>query len=73
MRTRKNPAKTITIFTLPAAAIAAALALSACGSSGATAATPSLAPRHAAPRAASRDTGRTRRPATHRTRDRSPD
>jgi predicted lipoprotein with Yx(FWY)xxD motif len=58
MRTRENQAKTINKFTLSAAATAAVLALSACGSSGANATTPSLPPPHVAPSTASHDTGR---------------
>ena len=56
MRAMENQAKTISKFTFSAAAIAAALALSACGSSGANATTPSLPPPHVAPSTGSPDT-----------------
>jgi predicted lipoprotein with Yx(FWY)xxD motif len=57
MRTTEKPAKTIDKFMLSAASIAAALALSACGSSGSNATTSSLRRTHAALSTASRDTG----------------
>ena len=57
MRTTQKPAKTINKFMVPAAAIAAALALSACGSSGATATTSSPPSTHAALSTGSPDSG----------------
>jgi predicted lipoprotein with Yx(FWY)xxD motif len=56
MRTTGKRAKTINKFTLSAAAIAAALAVSACGSSGSSATTSSLTLGHAPLNKASRDT-----------------
>ena len=57
MRTTENAAKTGSKFMLPAAAIAVALALSACGSSGAKTTVPSVTAPHAAPSTGSRNVG----------------